>query len=375
MSLTRVQDPKISQRMLVEQFRRNFVTTNNSGEVTNVNIQAAQNALNGSRANQITIKSDTFNPSIEAVYEEGVYYENNNTTDLQTTQFRVLQKIGIPPEKYVINNAYSIGDLVYLNSIEDESLYYCIQNISEGTAYDPLTQSNYWQITPNYYSESSYLEILQKWIDQMLQRPIEIYNSETTYYKNNWVYCGNYYELDSTGVSQPYQGNVVALCITENENGIINQPPTPNSSEWVQFGLQGERGMPSLGVQYRGKWTANTDYPEKSMVLYESNGYRKLYISTQQVSSSTPPDQDTTHWESSLEINTTLIPIFSSSTTNMGLYALQYENQLTYYWNTTILYPRTYCSQISIDSSSYEVAGSNLETVYQNMLSYYCLNN
>ena len=356
MSLQRVQDPKLSQRMLVDQFRRNFATQNAEGEITNVRIQAAQNSLNGSRVGQITIKSDTFNPSVEATYNNDVYYENGTEDDLQTGHFRILQKIGVPPEKYVQGNAYNVGDLVYLNTIEDESLYCCTTNISQGNFYNPLTQPDHWQITPNYYSENSYLEILQKWIEQILDRPIEIYDENTRYYKNNWCYCGRYYEVDESGTLQAYQGDVVALCITNNEDGIINEPPTPLSTEWVQFGLRGKTGAPSMGVKNAGKWQAGTSYEPLDLVFYENDHEVGLYVCISAVSGSTEPPNDSTHWLETWHTAYNSIPILTSG---MGehIYCIRSGDQITFYLNDNgspeIMYMTTNCSQVNINTSNY----------------------
>ena len=62
-------------------------------------------------------------------------------------------------------------------------------------------------------------------------------------------------------------------------------------SEWVQLGLQGEKGTDGMGIEMKFIWNSSTTYSAKDMVSYNNN----LYIANVS-STNVTPDTHTTEW-------------------------------------------------------------------------------
>ena len=77
-------------------------------------------------------------------------------------------------------------------------------------------------------------------------------------------------------------------CIKKPPIGVIN------TTYWVELGLKGKKGVTTLGVNYRGKWSSFNSYNKFDMVFYQDN----LYVAKNN-NKNIKPDNDT-YW--SLEL-------------------------------------------------------------------------
>lgn len=283
MSLNKVQDPSLSQSGAAETYRTTY--NNNVDEahqlVTTNNWQAL--ALNSANINQI----------ITALYSQ-------TEEDLQSLQFKdILGQIGIAPIKNNSSLSFTKGQRIYINSELDAEVYLAIQNVPTGISY---TNTKYWEKVPNYYTESSLQYIYQQWIDRLKIQDYPIWETGTTYYKNNIVICPD--------------ESCIAICINTDSEGTT--APVTDSGQWIQFSLKGDIGAPSLNVKYRGTWDSSTTYMAKDMVLYEvnrnvqssiNNDSYQLFVATETVNVNESAPNQNTKWVSVFKFDLAQIPI------------------------------------------------------------------
>lgn len=63
----------------------------------------------------------------------------------------------------------------------------------------------------------------------------------------------------------------------------VGTAPT-NTEYWINLGLKGEQGYPSLGITYRGAWSSSTSYIAKDFVTYEN----AMYVARESSTGSAP---------------------------------------------------------------------------------------
>jgi hypothetical protein len=94
-----------------------------------------------------------------------------------------------------------------------------------------------------------YFSDIQKYIEQLITYRGE-YSTTTAYKKYDVVL---------------YNNGSAYLCISDSSIGIL-----PTSDKWVQITLQGEQGIPGIGLNFSGAWTAVTTYQKDSCVTYNN---------------------------------------------------------------------------------------------------------
>lgn len=86
-------------------------------------------------------------------------------------------------------------------------------------------------------------------------------------------------------------------------------PPEVNGEVrpgWLKLGLRGEKGHPTLDVNYQGEYDAGTTYKLRDMVVYENN----LYVAKQAVVGEKPDTSNS--WFQALKVP--LTPIYVATT-------------------------------------------------------------
>lgn len=293
-------------------------------------VTQAQNYISNNNLQENALLSDNINQLLQPV--SGL---QNSYTD------KILKYIGLPPIQWVMHSKYKIGDIVYINNIDDSILYYCIKNIDNSIN---LANTQYWQPIQNYYNNDNSLnKLFQFWIDNFKIQNYPLWDSSKIYYKNDIVNTNDNYR---------------AICITTNIQG-TTQPL--ESEDWIVFDLTGQDGSLSLGVDYQGEWISNFSYEAKVMVKYTTGGNTSLYISKENIDNSTVSPSEDTRWEKIYSSSQAYIPVVTQLPANLNslpsVFCQIIHDEVNNYFyvsfnykdvnnNIEIMYPRVKCSKI-----------------------------
>ena len=100
------------------------------------------------------------------------------------------------------------------------------------------------------------------------------YSSSATYYLYNVV------SYTTGGAINLY------LCKPANHSTAISNIVPTNTSTWLNLGLQGEQGTPTIGnLKYEGSWEANNTYSVGDVVSYNEGGFYLQSTGTQYIDS------------------------------------------------------------------------------------------
>ena len=127
----------------------------------------------------------------------------------------------------------------------------------------------------NYYSNvpetlSSLLSAFNLDVTRIVYRGT--YSSSATYYLYNVV------SYTTGGATNLY------LCKPSNHSTAISNIVPTNTSTWLNLGLQGDQGSPTIGsLQYKGNWNENEIYSINDVVVYNSGGFYLESTSTQYI--------------------------------------------------------------------------------------------
>ena len=102
------------------------------------------------------------------------------------------------------------------------------------------------------------------------------------------------------------------LCISNSEIGVL-----PTSNKWIQITLQGDQGVPGLGLNFSGSWSAVTTYPKDSCVTYNN----VLYASAIDNNLGKTPSQNSSYW--TLVFDISQFATYDNSASNLNATTLQ----------------------------------------------------
>lgn len=102
------------------------------------------------------------------------------------------------------------------------------------------------------------------------------------------------------------------LCVSDSGIGVL-----PTSDKWVQITLQGEQGIPGLGLNFSGSWLSTTTYPRDSCVTYNN----VLYASKIDNNLGKTPSSNSEYW--SLVFDISQFATYDNSSSNLNSTTLQ----------------------------------------------------
>mgnify|MGYP001323068140 CR=1 FL=1 len=159
--------------------------------------------------------------------------------NLRTRYYTLFQSGNIDQAKIMYNTYPQLQGKV-LNA---ETLNQFVESVIE-------LETNYYTNVEDKLKEDR--ELFQLEVDELVY--MSEYKSDFQYEVNNFVlYLGNIY-----------------YCFTKPP---IGTSPT-NSDYWIELGLKGDIGTPTLGVAWRGEWNPIVNYKQKDMVIYDN----KIYV-------------------------------------------------------------------------------------------------
>ena len=145
--------------------------------------------------------------------------------------------------------------------------------------------------------ETFYVEDVQKYLIEIIKFRSE-YNSSTKYSKYDLV----------------VYNDIGYLCISSTCP--IGTLPT-NENYFVALTLQGDQGVPGLGLNFSGSWSATTTYPKDSCVTYNNI----LYASVVDNNLGKTPGQNSSYW--TLVFDISKLATYNNSSSNLNATTLQ----------------------------------------------------
>lgn len=134
----------------------------------------------------------------------------------------------------------------------------------------------------------TYLEKFESWIDN-LKTAAETWESGKLYYKNQFV--------TNNGISY--------LCI----NDTLADTALTNTIYWIPFELQGEKGLNSFGIVWRGEWQANNGYNQNDCVFVETGLQEiEVYVANTNITDLSTSPTTNNQWTKVLTIQRSRLP-------------------------------------------------------------------
>lgn len=140
-----------------------------------------------------------------------------------------------------------------------------------------------------------YFSDIQKYIEELITYRGE-YSNKSSYKKYDVVLFN----------SSAY------LCISNSEIGVL-----PTSDKWIQITLQGEQGIPGIGLNFSGTWSSTTTYQKDSCVTYNN----VLYASVIDDNLGKTPSQNSSYW--TLVFDISQLATYDNSSSNLSSTTLQ----------------------------------------------------
>lgn len=165
---------------------------------------------------------------------------------------------------------------------------YAIQGDGLNEAIDLANSiQDYWFMDViNYLSQQQ--EIFNQLVDNLQITPVE-WVSGTIYKQNQFV----------------THENITYLCITET----TDTTPITDLNYWIPFIIQGNKGLNSFGIMWRGAWQANNRYNKNACVFVETSLQEiEIYVSNTNVTDIVTSPVTNSQWTKVLTIQRNRMP-------------------------------------------------------------------